>query len=83
MDVQTIQLRKFTQSIYSMILIWHTLLFGKFSSQFDKKYTPSQIVVVSDMSYELWYCVYIEMYQNIQKIWRMGSLTVLFWGGGV
>ena len=48
-----------------MHLIWHTVLPGQFFCKFENKDPPFQIKVVSDVSYELWYCGDITV-SNIQ-----------------
>ena len=42
-------------------MIWYTMLFGQFLCLFENKDTIFQMEGVSDLSYELYYCVYIAM----------------------
>ena len=46
-----------------MILIWKTVMPRKFLRRFGNKDTTLHTEGVSDVSYELWYCVEITLYQ--------------------
>ena len=46
-----------------MHAICYTVLTGKFYHQFENKYTILRVEGVSDLTYELFYCVYISMNQ--------------------
>ena len=51
------------KELYSMSLICHTVLNGQFYSQFENKDTNFHMEGVSDLSYELCYCVENEVHQ--------------------
>ena len=47
-----IRYQELNQSIYSITIIWHTVLRGQFYRIFENKYTHLQMEVVSELSCE-------------------------------
>ena len=60
-----------------MILIWHTVLHGHFSGQFENKETISQIEGISGVAYKLWYCIDIVVYPILGNLFFGCSGTVI------